>query len=1516
MATVGPWAQNGSKLVGSPTTGAGAQGYAVSIYGDTMAVGAYNGSGSGSTFIYVRGTNGSWSQQAQLIGTGTAGTSCCQGFSVSLYEDTLAVGGPSDNSNAGAAWVFIRNGTTWTQQGSKLVGSAATGAAQQGMSVSLYKNTLIVGGPSDNSNVGAVWVYIRDTTGAWSQQGSKLVPTGYTGSPLMGYSCSLYEDTLAAGGYGDNTNIGAAWIFTRNTAGTWSQQGSKLVGTGASGTSFQGASISLYKSTLAVGGFGDASSVGAAWIYVLNNGTWTQQGSKLVGTSYTSTPQQGFSLSLYENTLVSGGFFDNSGQGAVWIFTRNGPSGTKWTQQCPKLLGYDASSSYFGRSVAMYKNTIVIGGSNDTSGLGAAWIYDNFTTGLVKYNLAGAVQGLVPLQNFVPKNTLCDANNNIYCAGNLTNLLSSQNVSTPVQVGSKLVGSGGSGSEEQGWSVSISGDGLTAIVGGPNDNGQNGAAWIFKNVSGIWTQQAKLIGSGGSGTMLQGQSVSINTDGTVVAIGGPNNNSQAGGTWIFQYTGGSWSQVGVGPLVGTGVIATNAQQGASVALSSDGQTVAIGGPFDNGNVGAIWIFKNISGTWTQQAKVVPSDAVGGNTQFGNASSISSNGTVVAVGGASDSGTTGATWVVALTNGSWSQIGTKLVGSGASGGANQGFSVSISSDGLTMVTGGPQDAVGNGAVWFFKNNAGTWSQVGSKIIPGVTVQFGTSVAMSGDGLTTSIGAPAIFGNGGLYIYKNSAGTWSRFGGQVIGSGASGSEQGYSTSISSNGTVIVSGGPFDNSNQGATWIFAINRPPMPIYNFYNNYSQQYSISQSTRGVLILKWSSTGAAVGYTYIQGASNNGSVGSYGPQLTTDSVGNLYCAGVYNSNTTVPIYDFGTTLNSTSFSLPATVVPTTFIIKWSPQGIAKSWTVNGPATGTTSAANSTAVGIDLVTDIGDNIYFSNTYNADSSVSLMDFTSTSTTTNSLSLTLPASTITSNLVPYNTTTASMGTWITTASMNYAKYGFAACTLNDGRVLVAGGRTNGTVTNGSEYFTPSVNTWTTTGNMNTAREAFKLVSMKNQTALAIGGVLSGGLQTATCEIYNPQLGTWSTTGSLNTPRGNFQAISLDNNNVLVSGGETGSTVLATCEIYNPGTGLWITTGSMAVARKNHIIQKLPNGSIIVAGGITVFGATTSTVISEIYSPTTGTWATSGFMAGTAGTFCAPSSVMQDGNILMFGGGDTGVGFSTSGSFVYKSATALWNASTAYPITGTNTSFSYGNLIALSNGQQLLIGGSTDNTLATNCYLYNPVTASWSTTGAMNFAHIDYQATVNSNVQLLTSGYPMVFGGRTTLTATIGTNRSEIYVPNSANTSIVKWSPSGSLVSYTTVPGTWNYSVVPYKNGIFVDSTGFLNVASTSASNNYLYNMNTTSTANSISMALTASIDPLQTVLPSSVMWTRWSQRDGSLAPPQSQVFLMNLNNPQGPLMHRVVPEVPGYKYYASTSRTSFVPSNKLFFNNNTWQ
>ena len=127
--------------------------------------------------------------------------------------------GLTTTADAGAAWVFTRSGGVWSQQGPKLVGTGAVGNALQGWSVSLSGdgNTAIVGGPCDNNCAGAAWVFTR-SGGVWSQQGPKLVGTGAVGAAQARRSLSRFPVTgtpPSSVGLVTTDSVGAAWVFAQ-----------------------------------------------------------------------------------------------------------------------------------------------------------------------------------------------------------------------------------------------------------------------------------------------------------------------------------------------------------------------------------------------------------------------------------------------------------------------------------------------------------------------------------------------------------------------------------------------------------------------------------------------------------------------------------------------------------------------------------------------------------------------------------------------------------------------------------------------------------------------------------------------------------------------------------------------------------------------------------------------------------------------------------------------------------------------------------------------------------------------------------------------------------------------------------------------------------------------------------------------------------------------------------------------------------------------------------------------------
>ena len=403
-----------------------------------------------------------------------------------------------------------------------------------------------------------------------------------------------------------------------------------------------------------------------------------------------------------------------------------------------------------------------------------------------------------------------------------------------------------------GATVAISGDGNTLAVaaqvessnaatinGDMTNNSANasGAVYIYvrETATGLWQQQAYLKASNAEAMDFFGTgALSISTDGNTVAVGafreqssatgidgnaGDNSAFAAGAVYVFVRTGTTWNQQAY-------VKASNTQLGdafgSSVALAGDGNTLAVGAIYEDGNgvgvaaqsdnsvygSGAVYIFMRSSGTWSQQAYLKASNP-GVNDNFGNKLSLSSDGNTLAVGAyledsnatgvnsagqADDSAVdSGAVYVFTRSNNSWSQQ-AYLKASNTEAGDWFGCAVSLSGDGNTLAVGAyvegsnatgmngngtNNSALGSGAVYLFNFTGGAWGQQAylKASNTGTGDNFGFSVGLSFNGNTLAVGAPGELSNasgvngnqadnslsangGAVYVFDRSGITWSQ------------------------------------------------------------------------------------------------------------------------------------------------------------------------------------------------------------------------------------------------------------------------------------------------------------------------------------------------------------------------------------------------------------------------------------------------------------------------------------------------------------------------------------------------------------------------------------------------------------------------------------------------------------------------------------------------------------------------------------------------------------------------------------
>jgi hypothetical protein len=365
-----------AKLLASDGTTADHLGTSVSLSGDTVVVGAPDD--SGSAYVFVR-SGTTWTEQAKLLpGDGAAGD--WFGYSVAVSGDTAVVGARLEDGNgeaSGSAYVFVRSGTTWTEQ-AKLAASDGAASDTFGDSVCVSGDTAVAGACGDDDNgsgSGSAYVFVR-SSGVWTQE-QKLTASDGAASDQFGISISVSGDTAAVGAHRDDDNgdaSGSAYVFVRSGT-TWTQE-QKLTASDAAGGDHFGVSVSVSGDTAVVGAAGSGS--GSAYVFVRSGTTWIEE-AKLTASDSAADDQFGCSVSVSGDTAVVGacGDEDNgTGSGSAYVFVR---SGTTWTEQ-GKLRASDGTEyDSLGAAVTVSGNTVVAGapyGEDNGYESGSAYVFD------------------------------------------------------------------------------------------------------------------------------------------------------------------------------------------------------------------------------------------------------------------------------------------------------------------------------------------------------------------------------------------------------------------------------------------------------------------------------------------------------------------------------------------------------------------------------------------------------------------------------------------------------------------------------------------------------------------------------------------------------------------------------------------------------------------------------------------------------------------------------------------------------------------------------------------------------------------------------------------------------------------------------------------------------------------------------------------------------------------------------------------------------------------------------------
>ena len=409
--------------------------------------------------------------------------------------------------------------------------------------------------PSDNSITG--YEYLQ-------AQVDKLTASDGAARDDFGFSVAVDGDTVVVGasGYGDNgASSGSAYVYVRQSA-AWSQVAKLTASDGVARDDF-GLSVAVDGDTVVVGAIGDddnGSNSGSAYVFTKPAAGWTttSTAAKLTASDGAAGDYFGVSVAVYGDTVVVGaGWDDDKGEdsGSAYVFTKPGAGWTTTSSFAAKLTASDgAAGDKFGRSVAVNGNTVVVGARGDS---------DNGWDAGSAYVFTKPVADWTTTSNFA----------------------------------AKLTASDGEAHDYFGNSVAVDGDTVAVGATYDDDNGsKSGSAYVFTKPAAGWTTTstaAKLTASDGAASDYFGQSVAV--DGDTVAVGATyddDNGSKSGSAYVFTKPAAGWTTTSTAAKLTASDGAAIDYFGQSVAV--DGDTVLVGAPGygDEGtNSGSAYIYE-------------------------------------------------------------------------------------------------------------------------------------------------------------------------------------------------------------------------------------------------------------------------------------------------------------------------------------------------------------------------------------------------------------------------------------------------------------------------------------------------------------------------------------------------------------------------------------------------------------------------------------------------------------------------------------------------------------------------------------------------------------------------------------------------------------------------------------------------------------------------------------------------------------------------------------------------------------
>lgn len=863
-----------TKLLAAVPTEDEELGCSVAVGGDTVLIGSNGEYDAGSVNVFVRlGDN--WVQQAELTPDDVESFDHF-GLSVDIDGDIAVIGAHFDDhsgeDDAGSAYIFIRSGGGWVQE-AKLIAPAPRVSDYFGSVVAIQGETVIIGAPNDNLpnkiDAGSVFVYTRDA-GLW-QDPIQLTASDGLGGDRFGASVAIDSDLLVIGAtgkdIGGSTGAGAVYIFSRS-GGSWTEQ-SMLSASDAGQNDGFGMDVAVSGSTLLVGSGSDdhagGTNAGSAYIFENSDRAWTEQ-VKLTASDAMENDRFGMRLALEGDTALIGASHHDGGSGiysgAAYVFTG---AGSNWTQD-HKLRASDTNAGdYFGRRLDMDGDVALLSAQFKENAeiwqAGACYVFDlgcnpdDDGDGLLDESdncpylpnadqLDGDDDGIGDLcdncptvsnpeqedSDFDQTGDVCDlcpgdpnddADNDGLC-GDLDNCPQTYN---PDQFDQDDDGIGDACdnclTEANAGQEDSDGDGIgddcDPCPDDPiNDIDGDGLCRINDNCPSVYNpDQADVDGDGLGDCCDYGESFSrrvfasdgeigdrfgaaVDLENDTLVIGAVDDDHpgavEAGSVYFFHNDGNTWSEQ-------ARVVASDASNGEhfGFCLDLDGGRLAIGDPY--GDVtgllceGSAYIFHNTAEGWIEEDRVFAS-STDEYDYFG--CSVSLEGDTLVVGSFGDHYYTefdvGAAYVYVRNGDEWIEH-VKLRASDLAYGDGFGYSVDLEGD--TIMVGAPfedHDGIGSaGAVYVFNRDSDVWVETAKLTAADASPgdMFGRGVCLDGNTLLVSAPVDNHFDKidaGSVYVFEKSGDHWEQTAKLTASDYDSLDLFGFSLAISGNDAIV--------------------------------------------------------------------------------------------------------------------------------------------------------------------------------------------------------------------------------------------------------------------------------------------------------------------------------------------------------------------------------------------------------------------------------------------------------------------------------------------------------------------------------------------------------------------------------------------------------------------------------------------------------------------------------------------------------------------------------------------------------